>query len=90
MSDVVNQFTISIDQVRDFEFRVQFDKSQYAAIHMDEGPPLGKDTAPSPARYRALACCSASRADRTSTGVFLAMRRAPSSCAAARSTWPRR
>ena len=63
MSDVVNQFTISIDQVRDFEFRVQFDKPQYAAIHMDEGPPLGKDTAPSPARVLAAAignCLAAS------------------------------
>jgi uncharacterized OsmC-like protein len=63
MSDIVNQFSISIDQVRDFEFRVQFDKPQYAALHMDEGAPLGKDAAPSPARVLAAAvgnCLAAS------------------------------
>ncbi len=63
MSEVTSQFSISIDQVDDFEFRVKFDKEQYADLLMDEPPPLGKDSAPSAGRMLAAAvgnCLSAS------------------------------
>lgn len=62
MGDVVNEFTISIDQVRDYEFRVQFDKG-YPPVLMDEPPPLGRDAGPSASRMLAAAvgsCLSAS------------------------------
>jgi uncharacterized OsmC-like protein len=62
MADVVNQFTISIDQVRDYEFRVQFDKG-HPAVLLDEPPPLGRDAGPSASRMLAAAignCLSAS------------------------------
>jgi uncharacterized OsmC-like protein len=60
---VVNEFSISIEQVKDFEFRVKFDKEQLGELIMDEPPPLGKDRGPSPARVLAAAvgnCLTAS------------------------------
>ncbi|MBK5291444.1 MAG: OsmC family protein [Acidobacteriia bacterium] len=63
MSEVASQFSISIDQVSDFEFRVKFDKEQHADMLMDEPPPLGKDAAPNAGRMLAAAignCLSAS------------------------------
>ena len=63
MSEIVSQFEISIDQVDAYEFRVKFDKEQYAPMSMDEPAPLGKDTAPNAARMLAAAvgnCLSAS------------------------------
>ena len=63
MSDVVNEFSISIDQVQDYEFRVRFDKEQYPNLLTDEPAPLGHDTAPNPSRILAAAignCLSAS------------------------------
>lgn len=62
MSDVVNEFSLSIRQVQEFEFLVKFDKP-YPDLRTDEPPPLGKDTAPSPSRIMAAAignCLSAS------------------------------
>jgi len=59
----VNEFTITMEQINAFEFRVKFDKDQYAELHMDEPPPLGKDAAPSAVRVLAAAignCLSAS------------------------------
>jgi organic hydroperoxide reductase OsmC/OhrA len=57
------EFTIAIEQVEDFAFRVRFDKEQYAELAMDEPAPLGKDVAPNASRVLAAAianCLSAS------------------------------
>lgn len=63
MNEIVGQFGLRIEQVDGYEFRVRFDKEQYAELHMDEPAPLGKDTAPNPARILAAAignCLTAS------------------------------
>jgi uncharacterized OsmC-like protein len=63
MSDVVSRFSITIDQVGGYEFRVKFDKEHYAELTMDEPAPLGKDSGPSPVRILAAAvgnCLAAS------------------------------
>lgn len=63
MSEPVSEFTVSIAQVADYEFRVSFDGSALAPLTVDEGPPLGKSAGPSPARLLAAAvgsCLSAS------------------------------
>jgi organic hydroperoxide reductase OsmC/OhrA len=63
MGDAVSQFTVKIDQVTDYEFRVKFDKEQYGRMTLDEPPPLGKDGGPSSSRLLAAAvshCLSAS------------------------------
>jgi uncharacterized OsmC-like protein len=55
--------TITMDQIRDYEFRVRFDKDHYPDLLMDESPPVGRDTAPNPSRLLAAAtgnCLSAS------------------------------
>lgn len=57
------EFTLHVEQVKGFEFRVRFDKEQYVELRMDEPTPLGHDTAPNPARILAAAigdCLSAS------------------------------
>lgn len=61
--DPVSTFALQVEQVDAFEFRVRFDKEQYADLYMDEPEPLGKDSAPNPARILAAAignCLSAS------------------------------
>jgi uncharacterized OsmC-like protein len=61
--DPVGEFTLRVEQVAGFDFRVDFDKEQYAKLRMDEPAPLGHDTAPNPARVLAAAigdCLSAS------------------------------
>jgi organic hydroperoxide reductase OsmC/OhrA len=63
MVNPVHEFTISMDQVRDYEFRIKFDKAQFAELQMDEPPPLGRDSGPSASRILAAAignCLSAS------------------------------
>lgn len=63
MSDVVSEFSISLEQVEDFQFLVRFDKEEYAPLIMDEPSPLGKDGGPGAARALAAAvgnCLSAS------------------------------
>jgi uncharacterized OsmC-like protein len=56
-------FTILVDRTRDFEFRVQFDKDEYAELMMDEPVPIGHDKGPNATRVLAAAignCLSAS------------------------------
>lgn len=63
MSAVASTFSLHVEQVDGFEFRVKFDKEQFAPLLLDEPPPLGHDTAPNAARILAAAignCLSAS------------------------------
>ena len=63
MTAVVSAFRLHVEQVDSFEFRVKFDKDQFAPLSLDEPPPLGHDTAPNAARILAAAignCLSAS------------------------------
>lgn len=63
MGEVVNEFTISIDQIHDYEFRVRFDKEQMPELIGDEPAPFGGDAGPSPSRLLAAAignCLSSS------------------------------
>jgi uncharacterized OsmC-like protein len=55
MSEPVSEFTISIDQVKDYQFQVNFDGTEIPAITLDEPPPLGESQGPSPARTLAAA-----------------------------------
>ena len=58
-----SEFTLRIEQVEGFDFRVRFDDERYADLRMDEPPPLGHDASPNPARILAAAigdCLSAS------------------------------
>lgn len=63
MAEPVSEFKISIDQVADYEFRVNFGKEAIPDLLVDEGPPLGKDAGPNPSRLLAAAigsCLNAS------------------------------
>ena len=63
MSEVVSQFSLGIDQVEDYQFRVKFDKEGLPDLIMDEPPPLGHGHGPSAARTLAAAigdCLSSS------------------------------
>jgi organic hydroperoxide reductase OsmC/OhrA len=60
---IVDEFTIAIRQVENFEFEVHFDKEEYAPLRMDEPEPLGRDAAPNASRVLAAAignCLTAS------------------------------
>lgn len=62
-SEVVSRFSLRVEQVDGFEFRVKFDKDQFAPLRLDEPPPLGHDLAPNAARVLAAAignCLAAS------------------------------
>ncbi len=59
----VHEFTVRIEQVEDFEYRVRFDKEQHETLRLDEPEPLGKDRAPNASRILAAAvgnCLAAS------------------------------
>lgn len=63
MSAVASTFSLRVEQIDGFEFRVKFDKEQFAPLVLDEPAPLGHDTAPNAARILAAAignCLSAS------------------------------
>jgi uncharacterized OsmC-like protein len=63
MADIVTSYSVSVEQITDYEYRVKFDKPEYGELHLDEPPPLGKDTGPSAGRLLAAAigdCLSAS------------------------------
>jgi len=55
MSETVSEFTISVDQVSDYEFRILFDNEELHPLTVDEPPPLGKNAGPSPSRMLAAA-----------------------------------
>ncbi len=57
------QFSLSIDCIQDYEFRVKFADAPYGELLMDEPPPLGGNKGPNPSRLLATAvggCLSAS------------------------------
>lgn len=63
MSTIASKFSVHVEQLDGFEFRVRFDKEQFAPLLLDEPPPLGRDSAPNAARVLAAAignCLSAS------------------------------
>lgn len=63
MTAVASRFSVHVEQIDGFEFRVKFDKEQFAPLLLDEPPPLGGDTAPNAVRVLAAAignCLSAS------------------------------
>jgi uncharacterized OsmC-like protein len=57
------QFSLSIDCIQDYEFRVKYADAPYGDLLMDEPPPVGHNKGPNPSRLLATAvggCLSAS------------------------------
>jgi len=62
-SEIVQRFSIAVEQIDGFEFRVRLDKPHCAELRLDEPEPLGHDTAPNAVRMLAAAvgnCLAAS------------------------------
>jgi uncharacterized OsmC-like protein len=55
MSELMHRFTVTMQQVEGFEFKVHFDKEHYEDLYIDEPAPLGADEAPNAARVLAAA-----------------------------------
>jgi len=51
-------FTLTLEQLADYEFRIRFDAPAGAALVADEPPPLGRGAGPNPARLLAAAVAS--------------------------------
>jgi organic hydroperoxide reductase OsmC/OhrA len=60
--DTHNGFTLTLEQVQDFEFRVKFDAPEVADLLLDEPAPLGHGAGPNAARLigAAVANCLSS------------------------------
>ncbi len=61
--DDPHSFTVMVERMQDYEFRVQFDKDKFAELIMDEPPPMGHDMGPNATRVLAASignCLSAS------------------------------
>ena len=61
--DETHSYSIIVERMHDFEFRVQFDKSEFPELTLDEPPPLGQDKGPNATRMLAAAignCLAAS------------------------------
>lgn len=59
----MTEFTVEIEQVEGFEYRVRFDNPKHAELVLDEPEPLGHDAGPGATRLLAAAvghCLSAS------------------------------
>lgn len=57
------EFTVTVEQVEDYEFKVHFDETEFDEYRMDEPAPIGHDRAPNAARVLSAAignCLSAS------------------------------
>jgi uncharacterized OsmC-like protein len=63
MSEVASQYTIHLELISDYEFKVRFDNPAHPELTIDEPPPLGKDGGPNAGRLLAASignCLSAS------------------------------
>lgn len=63
MTTAAGRFSLRVEQLDGFEFKVKFDKDHFAPLLLDEPPPLGHDRAPNAARVLAAAignCLAAS------------------------------
>lgn len=59
----VDAFTVTVEQLEDYEFKVRFDQPHFDEYRLDEPAPIGHDRAPNAARVLSAAignCLSAS------------------------------